>query len=101
MTRFEEFADAQADWSRATFGSDDVRGPVGPLKHLAKEVGECLSDPTDRMEYADLLFLVLDASRRAKIPANELLDLCFEKLAINKARTWSKPTNDDPVEHVR
>ena len=99
--RFIEFAEAQAEWSRATFGSDEERGPLGPLKHLAKEVQECLSDPTDKMEYADLLFLVLDASRRAKIPAAELLDCCFQKLEINKARTWQKPTKDGAVEHVR
>ena len=99
--RFIEFANAQAEWSQATFGLDTERGPQGPLKHLAKEVQECLADPTDRMEYADLLFLVLDASRRANIPASELLDSCFEKLEINKARTWSKPSSDEPVEHVR
>jgi hypothetical protein len=66
--RFIRFAKEQAEWSRATFGSDTERGPVGPLKHLAKEVEECLAKPSDRMEYADL---------------------------------QSRPTSDDPVEHVR
>lgn len=28
----------QAAWSQATFGADDVRGPDGPAKHLAREV---------------------------------------------------------------
>lgn len=98
---FLEFAEAQAEWSQATFGTDAERGPIGPLKHLAKEVQEALANIEDPMEYVDCFFLVLDASRRAKIPANRLLELAFEKLEINKARKWSKPTSDDPIEHDR
>lgn len=99
--KFSEFCTAQAEWSQATFGTDAERGPVGPLKHLAKEVQEALANIEDEMEYVDCFFLVLDASRRAKIPAHRLLDLSFEKLEINKARKWNKPTSDDPVEHDR
>lgn len=98
---FLEFCEAQAEWSQATFGSDAERGPIGPLKHLAKEVQEALANIDDPMEYVDCFFLVLDASRRAKIPANRLLELAFEKLEINKRRKWNKPTSDDPVEHDR
>jgi len=98
---FLKFAEMQAEWSQATFGTDAERGPVGPLKHLGKEVQEALAHIDDPMEYVDCFFLVLDAARRAKIPANRLLELAFEKLEINKARKWSKPTSDDPVEHDR
>jgi hypothetical protein len=98
---FFEFAAAQAEWSQATFGSDSQRGPIGPLKHLAKEVRECLENPSDHMEYVDCLFLVLDASRRAGLPAQDLLEKAFEKLEINKLRQWGKPTSDDAVEHIR
>lgn len=31
---------AHAEWSRATFGCDTKKGPLGALKHLEKEVGE-------------------------------------------------------------
>jgi hypothetical protein len=32
----------------------------------------------------------------------QLLAACFEKLALNKTRSWPKPTsNDEPVEHDR
>ena len=89
-----------ADWSQATFGDDKTRGPVGPLKHLAKEVREALADPTDKMEYVDCLFPVFDAARRAGLTYGELLGLSWKKLAINKARQWPKPSSDEPVEHV-
>lgn len=35
---FNQFWKDQAIWSQATFGTDEERGPVGPLKHLALEV---------------------------------------------------------------
>lgn len=99
--QFLDFAAKQAEWSQATFGSDEERGPIGPLKHLAKEVQEALANIQDEMEYVDCFFLVLDASRRAKIPASKLLELAFVKLEINKKRKWNKPTSDNPIEHDR
>lgn len=96
-----QFWQEQAEWSRATFGDDNERGPTGPLKHLRKEVDEVLKDPTDLVEYADLLFLVFDSTRRAGFTYDQLVEACFSKLKINKERKWSKPTSDEPVEHVR
>lgn len=101
LDRFLQFVDAQADWSQATFGLDSERGPIGPLKHLAKEVQEALANIDDEMEYVDCFFLVLDAARRKGMTPNRLLDLAFEKLEINKRRKWNRPTSDDPVEHDR
>ena len=40
MSIAQQFWDQQAEWSRATFGSDTERGPLGPLKHLEKEAKE-------------------------------------------------------------
>jgi hypothetical protein len=92
----------QAAWSVATFGTSEERGPIGPLKHLAKEVQECIAKPTDLEEYADLLFLAFDATRRAGFTYDDLRDAAFRKLAKNKARVWPKPTaGDQPIEHDR
>ena len=99
--RIVDFWNNQAEWSRATFGSDQERGPEGPLKHLAKEVQECLDSPYDSMEYADMLFLIFDASRRSGITLEKLINDAEIKLSINKARKWNKPTTSEPVEHVR
>lgn len=99
--RFLDFVAQQAEWSQATFGTDLERGPIGPLKHLAKEVQEALANINDEMEYVDCFFLTLDAARRKGMTAKRLLDLSFKKLEINKKRKWNKPTSDDPVEHDR
>lgn len=104
----KDFWDAQAEWSRETFGPDSHRGPKGPLKHLVKEVQRELlgrdGNLNDLEEYADLQFLVFDAARRAGFTYEELLRGCFDKLAKNKARQWpdwrTAPV-EDPVEHVR
>lgn len=101
---FDDFWAAQSEWSQATFGLDGERGPVGALKHLEKEAKEAYdeSDPVkQKMEIVDCLFLSFDAARRSGMTPLALRRLAFEKLAINKARKWGKPTSDEPVEHVR
>lgn len=90
-----------SEWSQKTFGTDAERGPTGPLKHLEKEAREALEKPQDIMEYADILILLLDASRRAGIKPLELLRAARRKMVENRARCWPKPTSDEPVEHIR
>lgn len=98
---FEEAAEQLAEWSQKTFGTDQERGPIGPLKHLAKEVKESLEKPSEVMEYADCLILVFDAARRAGFDREALRVAVNQKLKINLARKWPKPTSsDEPVEHV-
>lgn len=106
--RTQRFWNAHADWSQKTFGTD--RGPLGALKHLEKEAREAQHEvevgmnasPALREEIADCLFLTFDSARRAGMTLDDLLDEAFKKLAINKGRTWTKPTKDgEPVEHVR
>lgn len=111
MTHFSElFWSELSKWSQATFGEDSVRGPIGPLKHLAKEVKEAISEieePSEKsdkrlkMEIVDCLFLTFDAARRAGFTIEELFELAFDKLDINRARTWGAPSADQPVEHDR
>lgn len=98
---FQSLADEISSWSQFTFGTDAERGPIGPLKHLAKEAMEAANDPSDRAEYADCLILILDASRRAGITPQELVSAALEKMQVNRSRSWPKPVNDEPVEHVR
>lgn len=101
---FDEFFDLQAAWSRETFGPDNVRGPIGPLKHLEKEVKEAQDAPGDLSEYVDCLFLVCDAARRAGFTREQLLEGASLKLAKNMARQWpdwrTVPLNT-AIEHVR
>lgn len=92
-----------SEWSQKTFGPDDIRGPKGPLLHLQKEVVEVLAKANDLHEYADCLFLVFDACRRAGFNYHQLLQAVWDKLEINKQRTWpdwKKVDLELPVEHV-
>lgn len=96
----------QANWSQETFGSDSERGPIGALKHLAKEAEEVQlaldAGPEETLEeLADCFLLFLDATRRAGFKIGDVLDASKAKMVKNKARTWPKPTSDEPVEHVR
>lgn len=101
MKDIQDFWFELAEWSQKTFGPDFERGPKGPLKHLIKEANEALEKQTDLEEYADLLFLTFDATRRAGYSFDELLEMCWKKLEKNKKRIWPKPTIDEPVEHER
>lgn len=99
---FATFWPAQAEWSQATFGLDSERGPIGPLKHLAKEVAEVQKNPTDLMEFVDCLFLIFDSTRRAGFTFDDLRKAAWQKLEINKARKWqTPPKGDEAIEHVR
>ncbi len=102
-TDLQAFWNAQSIWSQATFGTDTERGPLGPLKHLAKEAVEAQSGPPwDLTELCDCLFLICDATRRAGFTYDQLLAAAWAKLEVNKARKWAKPTKgDEAVEHVR
>ena len=119
ISRTQQFWNEQAEWSEATFGKSSERGPLGALKHLEKEAREAqaeakwiLDNPGKfdgllektgelRVEIADCLFLALDAARRSGMTLDELLDVAFAKLEVNKNRKWQRPTDDGPVEHVR
>lgn len=90
-----------ARWSYDTFGGSDIRGPIGPLRHLAKEVQEAIENPKDVEEYADLMHLVFDAAWRAGIHYSRLLNACWDKLEKNKARKWSPSIPDQPTEHIK
>ena len=89
------------EWSRKTFGEPETRGPIGSLKHLAKEIQEVIDKPTDVTEYADCLILLIDASFRAGIGINQLIGAATDKMIVNRARQWPAPTPDAPVEHIK
>ena len=96
----ENFWDRHARWSTGILGTPEP-GPIGTLRHLHKEVAECLEKPYDLEEYADLMHLVFQATRLAGFSYGDLVAACFFKLAKNEHRQWGKPSSDKPVEHVR
>lgn len=87
-----------AEWSQATFGNV---GPVGPLKHLRREVLETIAKPHDLIEWADMQFLLWDAQLRAGITDEQITLAMIEKLAVNKQRKWPAPKDGEPRLHIK
>lgn len=88
-----DLAREAAEFSNKTFGDDKVRDETGALHHLKMEVGELIENTNDDMEWADCFLLILDAARRKGHTVDDLIKFSFEKLEINKKRTWSKTEN--------
>ena len=101
MTDFRDIWAAHAQWSRKTFGKDNERGPQGPLKHLIKEAEEAMDNPSDPHEFADCMFLTMDAARRAGHDVNALLFAMVEKLEILKGRNYKKVADGQPSFHIK
>jgi len=80
-----ELQDTIGQWSEVTF---DDTGPLPKIHHLKREVDELLAEPYERFEYADCLILLVDAARKAGLSADALLATAFEKMEVNKQRTW-------------
>nr|ELN9655334.1 DUF550 domain-containing protein [Klebsiella variicola] len=89
---------AHSEWSQATFGNV---GPVGPLKHLSKEALEAADQPGDLSEWANMQFLMWDAQRRAGITDEQITQAMFDKLAVNKRRSWPEPKDGEPRLHIK
>ncbi|HHB7766388.1 TPA: dATP/dGTP pyrophosphohydrolase domain-containing protein [Klebsiella pneumoniae] len=94
----EQVRSEHAEWSQATFGNV---GPVGPLKHLAKEAMEAAVEPDDLSEWADMQFLLWDAQRRAGITDEQITQAMIDKLAVNKQREWPEPKDGEPRLHIK
>jgi len=109
MSDFLTLAQDQGDWADRTFGPS--RDPLGALRHLGKEVSETIdairngeSREEIEMEFADLLILILDSSRRWGLSAQELVWAAQDKMMINKARKWPDLKDQvpgKPVEHLK
>jgi hypothetical protein len=101
-----ELWESQSEWSQKTFGSDSERGPIGALKHLEKEAREAyeaysIASGNYHEELADCFLLLIDACRRSGLSIQGLVSIAQTKHEINKERKWQKPTNDNPVEHLK
>lgn len=102
-----ELVRRHAAWSEVNFGTREEHGPVGPLRHLAKEAIEASEahgspDPLHFPgEIADCAFLLLDSMRRAGMTSDDLVAAMERKMPILEARVYRKTGKDQPIEHDR
>lgn len=95
---FYHVRNQHAEWSDRQFGNV---GPIGPLKHLSKEAIEAAEAPDDISEFADIIMLVWDATRRAGFSDEQLAEAVAEKLERNKRRSWGSVTDGEPCHHLK
>lgn len=92
----------QRDFSLNTFGP----GPrtKGVLDHIRKELAEIEADPTDIMEWVDVIILAFDGAWRAGWEPAAIVEAIVAKQTKNEARDWPDWRTADPekaIEHVR
>lgn len=83
----------QKKFSNKTFGNPQKCNFKIPLLHLKEEIDEVLSNPDDKIEWADCLLLFLDAVQRKGFSIENIIDISHKKLKINKKRVWKKDSN--------
>jgi hypothetical protein len=101
---FEELIEQHGLWADATFPKGTAEGA---LIHAGRELIEVQAEVlrggvtfSMAVEYADLLFCILDSARRQGLTLNEIINAGEHKLNINKARKW-KDNGDGSYSHIK
>lgn len=92
----------QRDWSLRTLGPEC--NPTRTIAHIRKELEEIERDPSDLMEWIDVIILAIDGAHRAGHSPAEIAYSLQYKQRINEARKWPDWRTvdpDNPIEHVR
>lgn len=91
----------QREWSTRTFGPGSRTR--GITNHIREELVEIEADPTDLVEWVDVIILAIDGAWRSGHEPQEILDALKAKQAVNEARDWPDwrgLTQDDPINHL-
>lgn len=98
-----EDIEEQRIWSEATFGPGDGFRP-GLIDHIRKELVEIEANPTDLMEWIDLIILALDGAWRVGHSSRDIIAAYHAKMQINRERRWpdwrTAPAGK-AIEHIR
>lgn len=82
------------EWSLKTFGPG--QRTEGVVKHIESELQEIRADPTDVVEYMDVVLLAFDGAFRAGHSPEAVVAALVAKQKKNEGRTWPKPGTQDP-----
>lgn len=95
-----DFLARQRAFSEKTFGPHPRA--KGVIAHIKKELVEIENNPTDVMEWIDVVLLALDGAWRTGASAEQITRALESKLRINQNRTWPswlEMGGDDAIEH--
>lgn len=99
-TALTDYLCRQRVWSKETFGPGKRTG--GICEHIRKELLEIQADPTDVVEWIDVMILAMDGYWRAGGDPAHLMGALRVKQMKNFARTWPPPgPEDEASEHIR
>lgn len=100
--------DLVAHLHRARSFSERTFGPgartAGVVDHIRKELREIEADPSDVMEWIDVVILAFDGAWRAGWTPEEIVAAIVTKQTKNEGRTWPDWRTTDPnkaIEHDR
>ena len=97
-----EHVQRQWRFSAETFGPP--RGTGSVVAHIRKELDEIEADPTDLMEWVDVIILGFDGALRAGHAPQAIIDAIRDKQITNEMRDWPDwrdIPDGQPIEHVR
>lgn len=94
-----DYLDCQRFWSEQTFGPG--RRTIGITEHIKKELQEIRDKPEDLSEWVDVIILAMDGYWRHGGKSEDLIHDLIAKQKKNFGRTYLKPPEDQPSEHVR
>ena len=98
MTKWQELQNDLGEFADKAFPNST---PKSKALHLSEEALEAANDPSDLIEWADCLTLVLDGARKAGFSSDDLYNAAVKKLEINKARKWGDADENGVVRHVK
>ncbi len=75
------------DWADGEFPN---RIPAMALLKMFGEIGEVIDNPSDPLEWADVLMLFLDVAKLSGISGDQLTVAFLEKMKINRGRKWQE-----------
>lgn len=85
------------DWANTVFPERTVKDI---LLKLNEEIGEVIKRPTDPLEYADIMILLLDFAAHNDISGSVIMDAIAEKMEVNKKRRWAVDRRTGIMQHV-
>ncbi len=85
------------EWADRVFPD---REPKDILLKLNEEIGELIKKPSDPLEYADIMILLLDFANFNNIDALVLSAAITEKMEINKSRKWAVDRRTGIMQHL-